>query len=157
MHGQWDKPRFRKLLAGAMEAYGLSQREVADLAGVSHSQVSRWMSGAHRPDYENTRQLGAALAERGRDLTIPLLFAAGYDASGADIALELAESVGIGESDGPPHFDDPAEQRVADQVWADNARYADDPEIRLGFVGLAVRMYRKRIADEARERRVRRA
>jgi transcriptional regulator with XRE-family HTH domain len=81
MHSRWDEAEFRRLLQSAIDDTGLSQREVAGLAGVSHSQISRWMNGLHRPSYDNVRQLAGGLQQLRPslgDLTAPLLRAAGY-------------------------------------------------------------------------------
>lgn len=82
MHSKWDAARFRELLDGALTASGKSQRELAALTGVSHSQISRWKSGQHQPDYDNVCALAIALmrvAPQMGNLAGPLLTAAGYD------------------------------------------------------------------------------
>jgi transcriptional regulator with XRE-family HTH domain len=140
MHSRWDKPRFRDLLAQAMATAGMSQREAADLAGVSHSQISRWMSGAHQPGYENIRQLGAALRDRQPgmpDITAPLLEAAGYD----EMVIPSPDKSGAG-SDGRPLYSDPDDQQIADQVW--EAAPTLDPAVRRGAAAMAVDLARKR-------------
>lgn len=82
MHSRWDEaPAFSDLLAAIIEGTGLSQRELADLAGVSHSQVSRWKAGEHQPGYGPMLRLGAELLKDYPslgDLTPELLRLAGY-------------------------------------------------------------------------------
>lgn len=83
MHTPWDGTRFRELIELALGESGLSQRELAVMAHVSHSQISRWKAGLHRPSYDNVTALAAALAQAApelSDMSGPLLAAAGYAA-----------------------------------------------------------------------------
>lgn len=139
MRNRWDPALFSAIFQPALEAAPISQAQVADRAGVSHSQLSRWKEANHRPDYDNLAAIGAVLEEllRRPGFRDELLDAAGYDAS--------LEPVSPGDDGSqPPHFADPAEQRIARQVWEANA--AADPALRRGFVALAIRMHRKRLA-----------
>lgn len=76
----WDKELLRRLLVMITDETGISQRKLGELAGVHHSQVSRWKSGMHRPDYESMARLGAGLHRefpKFPDLTPELLAATG--------------------------------------------------------------------------------
>jgi transcriptional regulator with XRE-family HTH domain len=82
----WDKELLRRLLILIVDETGISQRKLADLAGVHHAQVSRWKSGMHRPDYESMARLGAALRSgypQLPDMTQALLAATGRGAPDA--------------------------------------------------------------------------
>lgn len=82
----WDKELLRRLLVMITDETGISQRKLADLAGVHHAQVSRWKSGMHRPDYDAMARLGAALRRdypRLPDLTQELLAATGRGTPGS--------------------------------------------------------------------------
>ena len=50
------------------ERAGLSQRALAELAGVDHAQVSRWESGGHMPSVDKARALARALEVSVEDL-----------------------------------------------------------------------------------------
>jgi len=79
----WDKELLRRLLILITDETGMSQRKLAELAGVHHAQVSRWKSGMHRPDYESMTRLGAALRKeypKLPDLTGALIAATGRSA-----------------------------------------------------------------------------
>lgn len=83
MQSRWQQARFSKLLSRALTMSGVSQAQIADRAGVSHSQLSRWKAGTHRPDYDSIEAVGNVLAElvpAERDLTARLLSLAGYGA-----------------------------------------------------------------------------
>jgi transcriptional regulator with XRE-family HTH domain len=91
MHSRWDEaPEFGELLSAILASTGLSQREVADLAGVSHSQVSRWKAGGHQPGYAAMMRLGTELAKAYPalgDLTPRLIQLAGYPSPGGSTGL----------------------------------------------------------------------
>jgi len=81
MHSPWDRTRFRRLLQRIMKDTGLSQQQVADAARISRSQVSRWQSGAHRPNFDALRRLATVLHRDypdSADLGDALMAAAGY-------------------------------------------------------------------------------
>jgi transcriptional regulator with XRE-family HTH domain len=91
MHSRWDEaPDFGELLSAIITSTGLSQREIAELAGVSHSQISRWKAGAHQPGYAAMMRLGTELRYAYPslgDLTPSLVKLAGYPAPGAEKGL----------------------------------------------------------------------
>lgn len=82
MHNPWDSGSFRELLQRLMDAGSLSQRDVARYAGITQSQVSRWLTGNHRPQFDALQALAAAVRDRHPGLAplmAALLQAAGYD------------------------------------------------------------------------------
>jgi transcriptional regulator with XRE-family HTH domain len=82
MHSAWDRARLRGLIEAITAATGLTQRQLAELADVSHSQVSRWKDGSHQPNYASIRRLAARLLAEYPQvaaLATELLPAAGYD------------------------------------------------------------------------------
>lgn len=77
-----DGRRLAELTRYILEDTGLSQRGLARLAGVSESQVSRWLHGDTQPKYETVQALATALARDYPGLAgvVPDLFAAaGYE------------------------------------------------------------------------------
>lgn len=63
----------------AVERTGLTKSDIARIAGIHRSQVSRWVSGEQRPSYERTMRLAAYLRRAGHpDLAEQLIAAAGY-------------------------------------------------------------------------------
>jgi transcriptional regulator with XRE-family HTH domain len=103
---RWDKDRFGALLDELISSTGLSQREIADLADVHHSQVSRWRAGTHRPGFDKVAALGAGVRRKFPqvpDYTSRLLDAAGYtqDLRGFPAAIQReAEAGGAGGNGG---------------------------------------------------------
>jgi transcriptional regulator with XRE-family HTH domain len=82
MHNGWDADRFRDLLKRIMDEASLSQQDVAAMAGISRPQVSRWTTGAHRPNFDALQRFAAAA--RARHLALAetvdeLVLAAGYE------------------------------------------------------------------------------
>ncbi len=83
MQSRWQQAKFSALLTDALARAGVSQAQVAEKAGVSHSQLSRWKTGTHRPDYDSLEAVGnvlAGLVLSEPDLTARLLALAGYSA-----------------------------------------------------------------------------
>lgn len=83
MHAKfWDPDAVGRAVRGLVEMTGASNAELARLAGVSPSQVSRWSKGQTRPGQEALVRLRAELAERAEvdadDVLVTLLRAAGY-------------------------------------------------------------------------------
>lgn len=105
MHSGWDGARFRLLLQQVMADVGLTQQQdIADLASVSRPQVSRWLSGAHRPGFDALQRLAVALRERRPDLgpaVSEMIQAAGYDGTVQDA------SPPVGPGDTPPEAEAP--------------------------------------------------
>lgn len=56
------KPRIKNRIRYCREALNLTQKEVAFLMGVDHSQISRWESGEKEPSISNA--IGLAVATR---------------------------------------------------------------------------------------------
>jgi transcriptional regulator with XRE-family HTH domain len=54
-------PEFREILKRERTARSLSQYELAEAAGVHHSAISLWESGARWPTTQNLARLAAAL------------------------------------------------------------------------------------------------
>jgi DNA-binding transcriptional regulator YiaG len=59
------KPGWSRALKRARETAGISQAAVANAAGVTHSIVSRWESGAFPPDADHLTRLRAFYAALG--------------------------------------------------------------------------------------------
>lgn len=81
VHQGWTPAELSRLIDAIRESSGLTQRKLASLAAVHHSQVSRWKSGEHRPAYDQITRLAAALTEGYPDLAeeaAALPAAAGY-------------------------------------------------------------------------------
>jgi transcriptional regulator with XRE-family HTH domain len=81
-----------------MQDAGLSRQDVATLAGVNPSQVSRWIAGANRPNFDALQNLARAVTERNSSLPegerCP-------DLPGALDALITAAGYGGGDPDQP--------------------------------------------------------
>lgn len=127
MHQNWDPERFAAALREVQALTGLRQQDIARMAGRSRPQVSRWLTGAHRPDYDSLRQLAESLHGRPglNDLPAQLMQAAGYDGSG--LAADLPR----------PGYDDPALRAIWD---IEGLTY----EEKRGMVALALGMREER-------------
>lgn len=68
VHQGWSPAELSRLIDAIRESSGLTQRKLASLAAVHHSQVSRWKSGEHRPAYDQITRLSTALARDYPDL-----------------------------------------------------------------------------------------
>jgi transcriptional regulator with XRE-family HTH domain len=73
----WQSSRQAAAFAAA-ERTGLTKADIARIAGVHRSQVSRWVSGEQRPSYERTMRLAAHLRREHPELAGELVAAAGY-------------------------------------------------------------------------------
>src|SRR5258708_6163626 len=63
----------------AMTDAGLSKSDIAKIAGVHRSQVSRWFTGETRPTYHTAMRLAAGITHDGhRELADEFVIAAGY-------------------------------------------------------------------------------
>jgi transcriptional regulator with XRE-family HTH domain len=120
VHQNWDPERFGAALRKVQEITGLRQQDIARMAGRSRPQVSRWLTGAHRPDYDSLRQLADSL--RGYpgldDLPARLMEAAGYDGPAVPPAAAS------------PRYSDPDLQ----SIW-ELTRLPEN--VRLGMIALA--------------------
>ena len=89
MHaGGWNPGALSAALS-AMQDEGLSQGDIAKLAGVNRSQVNRWARGEHRPAYDRALRLARATAARMPAVAARFMTAAGYTWDGrADPAPE---------------------------------------------------------------------
>lgn len=65
MHAQyWDRGAVSRLTNELIDETGLPRTDLASLAGVAPSQISRWSSGRTRPGQARLEQLRASLADR---------------------------------------------------------------------------------------------
>jgi transcriptional regulator with XRE-family HTH domain len=62
----------------AIEDAGLSKSDIAKIAGVHRSQVSRWFSGEHRPGYDPAMRVAGYLRREHPRLADEFTAAAGY-------------------------------------------------------------------------------
>src|SRR5258708_34418422 len=63
----------------AMTDAGLSKSDIAKIAGVHRSQVSRWFTGETRPTYDTAMRLAAGITHDGHpELADEFVIAAGY-------------------------------------------------------------------------------
>jgi transcriptional regulator with XRE-family HTH domain len=102
MHS-WQSARQAAAFAAA-ERTGLTKSDIARIAGVHRSQVSRWVSGEQRPSYDRAMRLAAYLRQGHADLADELVAAAGYDGSaeqGPDSAVP-AEVLAVIRKNYPP-------------------------------------------------------
>lgn len=88
---EWNSLDFARTVK-ALRQWGYSATALADRAGVSRSQVSRWGSGAHRPGYESIRRLAESIVGEAPlpdvlDLVVDLCRASGYPGIAADLGL----------------------------------------------------------------------
>ncbi|MFI7628457.1 helix-turn-helix domain-containing protein [Microbispora rosea] len=90
----WPVDQFAALIDRILDVTGLNKAQLASLAGMNPSQLSRWMSGASRPRFESVAALGEALQSRHPEAGVgprELIEAAGYKApASADEARNLA-------------------------------------------------------------------
>src|SRR6185437_3820034 len=114
MHNGWDSAKFRDLLKRIMDETGLSQRDVADLAGISRPQVSRWLSGAHRPNFDALQKFATAARRYPgqEDAVAGLLAAAGYPDAVAAGDSAVPSPGGLPVSAPEPRYADPRLQHV---------------------------------------------
>lgn len=90
---EWDAPAFARTIR-LLKDHGLTITDLATLAGVHRSQVSRWSSGAHRPGYDPLQRLAESLlSERPelRPVIIDLCAHAGYPGIASDLGLTPAD------------------------------------------------------------------
>jgi transcriptional regulator with XRE-family HTH domain len=145
MHSsRWDRGTFRQALTQIMTRANLSQQDVADIAGMSRPQVSRWAAGAHRPNFDPVTRLAAWVRRNHPDLTglaDDLVAAAGY-----------GQPAGSGSEDRPRFPGDPELDEKAEKIWAlrfdDKGRIMTDDAARVVIAGIA--------AMEARQTETRR-
>lgn len=86
---EWDAPTFARTIK-VLKDSGLTATDLASLAGVNRSQVSRWSSGAHRPGYDPLKRLSEGLLARRpdlRDAVAALVDAAAYPGIAADLGI----------------------------------------------------------------------
>ncbi|MFC4565518.1 helix-turn-helix domain-containing protein [Nocardiopsis mangrovi] len=57
----WDPDRFRTALHAIRDGLDVRQTQLAEWAGVSPPQVSRWLGGRSRPGYDSIRRLQRAI------------------------------------------------------------------------------------------------
>lgn len=82
--GSWDSARFREVLRLIKDRTGLSQEQLAHLAGRHRTQFNRWTRAENQPRYDAVSRLASEISanhpEAG-DLAEQLLSAAGYGGS----------------------------------------------------------------------------
>ncbi len=91
---EWDALALARAIK-VLKDSGYGQADLASLASVSRSQVSRWASGAHRPGYDALRRLAEALLGARpdlRDVISSLCAAAGYPGIASDLGIAPAAS-----------------------------------------------------------------
>lgn len=93
----WDAAALSDALK-RLKDLGHTFASLADLAGISRSQMSRWFSGGHRPGYDATRALATGLltahpTDEYRVIVHDLCAAAGYPG----IAVDLGATHRTGE------------------------------------------------------------
>ena len=64
--------KFNLWLAEKLKKLGLTQRKLAEQAGVSPATVSRWLSGEFEPDLANLRKINQVLGVPERELFLQL-------------------------------------------------------------------------------------
>lgn len=87
----WDAPALAEALKRLRDR-GYSASDLAALAGISRSQMSRWTSGGHRPGYDALRSLTTSLLEAHpsdeyRSIIADLCAAAGYPGIASDLGV----------------------------------------------------------------------
>lgn len=100
-----ERPEFAKLLLELRDYRGLSQSQLADLAGLDHSTVSRFEKGDRKPLKETVVRLSRALNIREPDTRYyQLLEAAGYSGNSSDrtYACEEIKTLNLIYMDGTP-------------------------------------------------------
>lgn len=103
MHSAWDGGRFKLALQRLMQEAGLERQDIAQLAGINRSQVSRWISGANRPRFDALQSLATAVRLQHPDLdalVAEMIQAAGYD--NTSLGLQAAFVPRTDEDDPPP-------------------------------------------------------
>lgn len=102
MQGHQTPARLAAVFA-AMTAAGLSKSDIARIAGVHRSQVSRWFTGETRPTYDTAMRLAAGIRPVHPELADEFVSAAGYGGPGEpapgptplddEIGADLAEKL----------------------------------------------------------------
>ncbi len=97
----WPVDQFAALIDRILGATGLNKAQLASIAGMNPSQLSRWIGGSTRPRFESLVTLGEALKARHPQAGVgpqDLVRAAGYDVSiDASDAAALAEAASVTE------------------------------------------------------------
>lgn len=113
MHTAWDGARFQAALQRLMQDAGLERQDIAELAGIDRSQVSRWISGANRPRFDALQQLARAVRSGypgSAGMVSEMLLAAGYP-DGAAAAVPVTPASEDGDNPWPSFT--PEERRLA--------------------------------------------
>lgn len=89
----WDPALLARALR-ELRALDHTFTELAGLAQISRSQVSRWSGGGHRPNYDAVRDLAAELlrqhpTDQYRAIIKRLCIGAGYPGIAADLGIEM--------------------------------------------------------------------
>lgn len=79
MHIAWIPVQLAETLTAIQDVTGMSQREIARIAGVNRSQVNRWSHGESQPGYDKITRVALAIRQRGHEaLAQQLMTASGY-------------------------------------------------------------------------------
>lgn len=73
----WQPARLAAIFIAA-EKLGLAKSDIARIAGVHRSQVSRWASGEQRPSYDRAMRIAGYLERDHEDMAREFVAAAGY-------------------------------------------------------------------------------
>lgn len=120
VHQDWSPAELSRLIDQITADTGMSQRALAKIAGVHHSQISRWKSGGHQPGYDRITRLATGITEARPEIDpaiIPALYrAAGYGAgfttpppSVRQQLREIGDVIAEHERDAPGNDDDGTE------------------------------------------------
>lgn len=77
MHGTWNGTRVAAAIIQLKDA-GMSEANIALLAGVSRATANRWARGANRPDHDSVQRLAARVWHDHPGTARELVEAAGY-------------------------------------------------------------------------------
>ncbi|MEU4549552.1 helix-turn-helix domain-containing protein [Nonomuraea dietziae] len=64
MTASWPATRLKDLIDHVLRETGLSQAQLAALAPMDQSALSKWRTGSTKPKYESLQAMGRALQER---------------------------------------------------------------------------------------------
>jgi transcriptional regulator with XRE-family HTH domain len=133
VHQGWTPAELSRLIDGITEASNLTQRRLAALAEVHHSQISRWKSGEHQPAYDKITRLAAAIARDYPELAgeaAQLPGAAGYGTV-ADLRPAIVRS----------YWQDPAIGPAVRGIWGADGRYVSQAQ-KVAMIRRLARMLR---------------
>jgi transcriptional regulator with XRE-family HTH domain len=119
--GSWDSARFREVLRLIKDRTGLSQEQLANLAGRHRTQFNRWTRAENKPGYDAVARLASEIIAshpEAADLAKELLTSAGYGVSSLE-ATRASEpetpSPPQSSAHSPPAADAPAQEPRTEQ------------------------------------------